>query len=448
MIYSKYGIIQPLLQLPFFLAGRWINPQDERRVTETAVTLLPAILTALTLPLLASAARMLFASEKVALALALIYGASTMAWLYATLTYTEPLLTLLILSIVWLLLRVERLRSRSHHIMLGLAGVLAGLAILTKYPALIYLPALLWYVWRVVGRDRRALISFTAPLLLGVLGLAIYNLWRFGNVLNTGYNLQELTRLPRSPWYGLYTLFFSAGKSIFIYAPPLLPAFYVLPQFVRQTGVFGRFIVLLLVVSVMFYTTVNPWNGAWSPGPRYQLPILPLAMLPLGCLLMRWELLALWKRLALLSTIIAGALVQLVAVLISYSDTLVVLQTITGGQYAWGFWFFDPDFAPLLWQSRLMLSALVRFLNGRTLLPQLSALSSTSHPGAPVDQFNCWFAHLPSHALFWQLGAIGLFFAFISIAFALAQRFAWRYPPTRAILPHCQEADHAHIREV
>ncbi len=185
-IYSKYGLVQPLLQLPLFLAGRLVAPHNERLATETAVALLPAILTALTLPLLASLARMLFASERVAFALALTYGAATMAWLYATLTYTEPLLTLLVLSIVWLLVRAERTPIRSRRFTLGMAGVLTGLAILTKYPAAIYVPALLWYAWRAGGRDRRALALFAAPLLLGLLGLASYNLWRFGDALNTG----------------------------------------------------------------------------------------------------------------------------------------------------------------------------------------------------------------------------------------------------------------------
>jgi dolichyl-phosphate-mannose-protein mannosyltransferase len=449
-IYSKYGLAQPLLQLPLFLAGRWVAPQNERLATETAVALLPAILTALTLPLLASLARMLFASERVALALALIYGAATMAWLYATLTYTEPLLTLLVLSIAWLLLRAERIPIRSRRFTLGLAGVLTGLAILTKYPAAIYVPALLWYAWRAGDRDRGALTIFAAPLLLGVLGLAAYDLWRFGDVLNTGYNIKELTRLPRPLWYGLYTLFCSVGKSVFIYAPPLLPALYALPCFVRQTGAFGRFVVLVLSCSVLFYALVNPWNGAWSPGPRYQLPLLPLALLPLGCLLARWDWLALWKRLALISTMLAGALVQLTAVSISYSDTLVVLQTVTSGQYAWGFWFFDPDYAPLIWQGRLLLSALARSFTGHTLLPQLSAIPSAAHPGAPLDQINCWFAYLPPNALVGRLIAAALLLAVVGLTY----RIVWWFvrPPIDAdasslFLQH-QEDSHATAQEI
>jgi hypothetical protein len=447
-IYSKYGLIQPLLQLPLFLAGRWVAPHNERLATETAVALLPAILTALTLPLLASLARMLFASERVALALALTYGAATMAWLYATLTYTEPLLTLLVLSIVWLLVRAERTPIRSRRFALGMAGVLTGLAILTKYPAAIYVPALLWYAWRAGHRDRGALALFAAPLLLGVLGLAIYNFWRFGDALNTGYHIKELTRLPRPLSYGLYTLFFSLGKSIFLYAPPLLPALYALPRFVRQTGAFGRFAVLVLCCSVLFYTLVNPWNGAWSPGPRYQLPALPLALLPLGCLLARWHSLILWKRLALASTMLAGVLVQLTAVSISYSDTLVVLQTITGGQYAWGFWFFDPDYAPLLWQSRLLFSALARFFTGHTLLPQLSALPSVAHPGAPIDQINCWFAYLPPGALSGRLIAVGLLLALVGTIYRIARWFARRLSDVRSPFSQHQEVAHATAQEI
>ncbi len=238
------------------------------------------------------------------------------------------------------------------------------------------------------------------------------------------------------------------GKSVFLYAPPLLPALYALPRFVRQTGAFGRFVVIVLACSILFYTLANPWNGAWSPGPRYQLPVLPLALLPLGCLLARWDWLILWKRLALVSTMLAGALVQVTAASISYPDTLVALQTITGGQYAWGFWFFDPDYAPLIWQSRLLTSALARSFTGSTLLPQLSALPSTAHPGAPIDQINCWFAYLPPDALSGRLIAAGLLLALAGTTYRIARWFARRPSDVRSPLLQHQEGGHATAQEI
>jgi 4-amino-4-deoxy-L-arabinose transferase-like glycosyltransferase len=404
-VYSKYGLVQPLLQAPLFLAGYWLAPANELQATQAAVALLHAFTTATSLLVLYSIARILFASQRIALALALIYGFGTMAWLYATLNYTEPLLTLILLLICRLLLAADRHPSPAPALFIA-AGGLTGLAILTRYPAVIYVPALLWYVWMITGHQRRHFAAFVAPLGLGVLALAGYNLWRYEDIFNTGYHIKELTRFPRPPWYGLYTLFFSPGKSVFVYAPPLLPAVLALPVFMRRTGTFGKLVIALLLSSVLFYGIVRPWSGAWSPGPRYQLPVLPLALLALGVLFAGWADLAIWKRAGILSLVALGAMIQLPLISSSYNDTLVVLQVITGGGYAWGFWFFNPDYMPLLWQIRMFASALSRATGGPSLLPA-PLPPSIDRPGQPIDQIACWFAHVPpgSH---WALLAAGL----------------------------------------
>lgn len=410
-IYSKYGLVQPLVQIPLFLFGYWFAPEAELLATQTAVAVLNAFTTATALVVLYHLALALFSVQRIALAITLSYGFATMAWLYATLNYSEPLLTLIVLLTCRILLAADqRLSSTVHSITppsrhiaplssstLGIfvvAGTLTGLAILTKYPAVIYTPALIWYVW-VISRQRQAfLFAFLIPLVLGLLAFASYNFWRYGDILNTGYHIKELTRFPRPPWYGLYTLFFSLGKSIFIYAPPLLVAVWMLPRFIHQMGHFGRLVLLLLLTSVLFYGIVRPWSGAWSPGPRYQLPMLPLAILSLGCIFERWRDLASWQRAATLGSLLIGVLVQIPLVTISYNDTLVLLQLVTGGAYAWGFWFFDPDYMPLAWQLKLLGSALIRMQGGPSQLIGVVP-RSVDHPNQPIDQLACWFARIP-----------------------------------------------------
>ncbi|NCC37460.1 MAG: hypothetical protein EOM24_36425, partial [Chloroflexia bacterium] len=108
-IYSKYGLGQPIAQIPLFLLGyHWGGADDELQRSQAAVALLHAFTTATTLVVLFSLARALFGSRRIALAIALIYGTATMAWLYATLTYSEPLLTLIVLLTCRLLLAAER----------------------------------------------------------------------------------------------------------------------------------------------------------------------------------------------------------------------------------------------------------------------------------------------------------------------------------------------------
>src|SRR5262249_1533958 len=132
---------------------------------------------------------------------------------------------------------------------------------------------------------------------------------------------------------------------------------------------------------------------------------------------------------------------------ISYNDTLILLQAVTGGQYAWGFWFFDPDYTPLIWQSRLLLSGVMRYITGHTLLPEFSTLESTGHLGTPIDQINCWFVHLSPDDLVGQIVVLGLVIVLICVTYQIAMWFIrQRSHVNERPLPH-QEDCNASIAE-
>jgi len=75
------------------------------------------------------------------------------------------------------------------------------------------------YLLATSGKDRRArdLAIFALPVLL-FLALALgYNFMRFGSLFQTGYGGMAVFSTPLL--VGLYGLLFSAGKSLFLYAP-------------------------------------------------------------------------------------------------------------------------------------------------------------------------------------------------------------------------------------
>jgi hypothetical protein len=393
-VYSKYGIVQPLLQLPLFVFAFHIDPLHERENTETAVSLLNSILTATTLPIIYLIGVIIFKSEKTAILLALTYGFGTMAWLYATITYTEPFVVLVLLVICCVLYRLEQTQHAQRCQEIGSAGVLTGIMVLAKYSSIIYVPAIIWYIFR-LARRKKDRIAFLAPLIVFLLIFAVYNVLRFGNPFATGYHITELTRMPRPIWYGIYTILFSVGKSVFIYAPVLILSLIMMPSFIAKNKNFGGFIVVLTIISVIFYAIVNPWCGAWSPGPRYHLPILPLLLLPLGQLFNDWASLPKWQKTAYITSMTSGIIIQIVSVSISYSDTLALLQTITGGQQPWGFWFYNPDFAPIIWQSQLLLSWIVNSMGLLPLNGDISTIPSMVHKGSSVITLNSWLGRVP-----------------------------------------------------
>lgn len=396
-VYSKYGLVQPILQAPLFWIGAMFT--NERAGTEMTVALFQAIISALTLPILWTFARDLSGADGVALAVTLSYGCATMAWLYATLTYSEPLLTLFLVLIVWTLYRTTGQHRQGVIWRMVLAGTLMGSAVLTKYAAVIYLPALLWYAWSLHPHDRRLTGYAIGPLVIGFLLLAAYNYWRFANVFETGYHIGEYLRFPKPIWEGLSLALISPGKSIFLYAPPLILAVFSFRRFLKLQRHLASCIAMMAVASLAFYALANPWVGAWSPGPRYHLPVMPLLMLAAGCLFVQWRSIGFAGKVSVLTLVGFGVFVQCLAVSINYADVLFLLQHITAGQSAWGIWFVDPAYAPLLWQFYLVVSAIARDVLGISLSYGIAQTGSIIHHHQPIDTLNYWFIHHHGHGV-------------------------------------------------
>lgn len=294
--YAPYGIVPSLLALPFF----WLGAQAAapgtlafEYTTRLAVSAVNAPVTAATVALLSAWALRLGFTRWIALMLALLYGLATFAWPYARTFLSEPLTALLLLIAVE---RADAARGTRHRFWpLALSGLACGLLISTRIAAGIALPIIgLYAVWPTVwpGRDawwpalRGAVVAGSWWLVgfgPGVLPLVVYNLIRAGSVLASGYG-GERKMFINPLLEGLYGLLLSPGKSVFLYAPPILlaiPGAFLLWR--RRPG-FVLVIIALFLVHVGFYARWNAWSGgAW--GPRFLLPPLPLLMLLAGAVL-------------------------------------------------------------------------------------------------------------------------------------------------------------------
>jgi 4-amino-4-deoxy-L-arabinose transferase-like glycosyltransferase len=100
---------------------------------------------------------------------------------YTGVLLTESLTTLLLTGASWLLLRGIRTRRRSRHVLLVLAGLLLGLAIITRSVLLTTVPlALLWLLlvaerWPGWKRAARYALSMLAPIILVIAPITIRN---------------------------------------------------------------------------------------------------------------------------------------------------------------------------------------------------------------------------------------------------------------------------------
>lgn len=291
-LFSPYGILPSLLALPFFFLGTLAGSPDTAAfdyATRLAVMATNGPVTAATAALLAAWALRLGAQRSTAVALALLYGLCTFAWPYARTFFSEPLAALLLLATVE---RAHAARSSPYRAWpLLLSGVAAGLLVTTRIASGVVLPLIaLYVVWpdaRTALRLRTVLTNgivagfwWGVGLLPGLLLLVGYNLLRFGMVVATGYGSEK--RLFTTPLLeGLYGLLLSPGKSVFLFAPPILLA---LPGALLLWRRYPGVVLLALgmfAVHIGLYARWIAWSGgAW--GPRFLLPTVPLLILLAG----------------------------------------------------------------------------------------------------------------------------------------------------------------------
>lgn len=185
-------------------------------------------------------------------------------------------------------------------------GAWAGLLINSKYLFVLCLPGsvllLAVCAWRRKQIRPMALAGAWA-MLPGAFFLAVllwYNWARTGSITNTGYpTVEEMSTsvFSESVFVGLWAYFFSFGKSIFLYAPPLLLSILGLGRFLRTRSLLAWAILLTAGPVVCLYSKFVYWSGDWCWGPRYLLFLVPVLLIP-GVFLFE-KLLAARRRLAL-----------------------------------------------------------------------------------------------------------------------------------------------------
>lgn len=175
------------------------------------------------------------------------------------------------------------------------AGVSYGLVIISYNPTFVFLvvPLAVYYLLLNLKRLKALFVdSFMFALGAGPFALIymIFNQVRFGNAVTAGYSAGSGLPIPKVPpnyiiFEGIWSVLFSPGKSIFVYTPLLLlPVLFwfklkkkLLPEII-SCGVL--FIIYTYFIGTFMGGYDYPvWHGEASWGPRYMLPILPLAII-------------------------------------------------------------------------------------------------------------------------------------------------------------------------
>ncbi|MCB9435977.1 MAG: hypothetical protein H6673_03175 [Anaerolineales bacterium] len=278
-LYSKYDPGLPLLTVPVMWWAAWIADHNIGAnsfvVGAYFAMLIPTGMMALAMAGLYRLGLRLY-SHRRAVYITVVAGLGTTVWPYGHIYFAEGVLTA---ALVWAVfgLLVDKRAS------LSMASAALGVGILTRASFAIYWPNLLILAafWRDLPRPvgatspapRRRWLYLSIGPILAIGGLLIHNTLRFGDPFTTGYTDEGFTT---PVWEGVIGLLLSPGKSIFIYAPPLILSIWGWRRFYRQYPKFTRGLLLISSIVIVFYGSWWAWHGGWVWGPRFLVPLMPL----------------------------------------------------------------------------------------------------------------------------------------------------------------------------
>ncbi|MCQ3929066.1 MAG: hypothetical protein DPW16_01285 [Chloroflexi bacterium] len=364
--YSKYDPGLPLLSSPVVFAADELGKATQSNryaLAAIAVQLIPAAAMSIAIASIFHIASRLY-SLPCAGFVTFIAGFGTLAWPYARLYFAEGVLAgCLTLAIAPL---CDKISTRG----IILSSFAIGLAILTRASALIYLPALVYLIWKNTPPFRLWLHLglFGVGPLLALVGLTLHNYLRFHNFMTTGYEGEPFHLLPLG---GIVGLLFSPGKSIFLYSPPLILSLILWPRLHRKNPALAWTLIIIAGTALIFYGAWWAWHGGWVWGPRFLVPLVPLWCLPLGMIPLRRK----WASL-MLGMCVLGVIVQ---VLGTFTDVTPHYAKVFGDNHPddetrYAMVHYSPAHSPLVgaWQRASI---------GKWETPAIFRLETTGLPG-------------------------------------------------------------------
>jgi len=355
-VYSKKGLALSLAQAPLY----WLALVLPGLGMLQTVSLLNALLTALTGALVAAIARELGFSARTATVTALVFGLATIAWVYAKYLFSGTLAGFLLTLTFFLLLRFSRIR---RNWLLALAGFSGGLTVLARANNLLLLAVFGLYLLALLAKqsnqstdghrfsqmktEKKESASirvicglfkmrkkFIAPVAVFIGGAVLagmifgwYNWARSGNPLQTGYDLSIFTP---NILLGLYKLLFSPLRGLFIYSPVLVLAVPGWWQLRKTRPTESWLIAGIVGVTVLLFSAWASGEGL-SWGSRFMVPIVPFLALMLAPIFKK--LFIIHYSLFIILLIAFSFAIQLLGIAINPWVFLGKLQSQFGGEF-------------------------------------------------------------------------------------------------------------------
>lgn len=217
------------------------------------------------------------------LSVPLVYGLLTNAFPYSNMLFGHQIVATLLFAAFFVLFRIERREMSSMWLLL--VGAMLGYAVITEYPTALIAAGLCVYAFFIIPNKRWLGGLILTGLPPGLLLMA-YNYAIFRTPLPVGYRYSELyTELHSTGFFSLsyphpralWGITFGSYRGLFFISPILLLA---IAGFVvwghRRVNRRAWWVCLYaVIIFFLFNGSSVMWQGGYSIGPRYLLPMLP-----------------------------------------------------------------------------------------------------------------------------------------------------------------------------
>jgi hypothetical protein len=325
-LYSRTGLAQPLMEVPFYFVGQRLDDLTSNgRSYKWRLALLRLFNPLMsTLTVLAVFGLLLLRGRSVrrATGVATLCAIGTLVWPYAKIGMDTTLMATVAVAMLAAAWAARQVSPRRFLI----AGIAAAAATMTKPYGLMLLVGMLPLLGEPLraqtrGVATRALAALVLPVLAAIVAVGWYNAYRTGSVTNFFH--ANPTQLLSTPFHAA-GLLVSPGKGLLFYSPLVALGALGLRELWGEDRPLALAILLAVAVNVLIIAATLVWtDDTW--GPRYIIPTAWLLILPIA-----W-----WvrpgRRRAVLGLVTGLAvLVQCVGVFSRYDASTVAARRLSG----------------------------------------------------------------------------------------------------------------------
>lgn len=303
---AAYPPGQALATAPWYAAGQYVlarlpgvPAEDTDLIVAFAVCLSSATFAALTVTFFFLMLTGIGIPLRAGLMATAMVGLSTPIFAYSGWLFSEPLSAAIFTGVAWLVFVEKRDWSANPELSYrgrepislstaALAGLVLGLATIVRPTNVLAIGLFALALFARDGKTAlRSAVVLCAASGVGVAILLAHNTLLFGSPFAFGYPAaaeggKQLNRFDTPMLTGLYGFLFSPGKSVFIFAPPVILALFGMRGLWRRERGLAALAVLFPLTGLLFYAKYSQWEGGYCVGPRYLVPAIVLLCLALG----------------------------------------------------------------------------------------------------------------------------------------------------------------------